>query len=1112
MKRGHGKKQSQDKDKTCRGFNGNPGSCQFGDNCRYRHVMPNSTTVSQSPKQTNYKRGVDSNQRLNNRSAQNEFSSIYQDPVEKSLSEKDSRGQYKRNVVDRRIRGPVLPELLEINKPPKEGFRAISILPTQKELLGPRPKYIPVNKTKGSYENIEEYLETHYKLLREDFLRPLRQGIQIYIDDENDEEVDQMNLRIYVDVNLVGVTFSSIGVLHRISFRTRPGERIHWEQSKRLIPGTLVVLTKDKFKTIKLATVVNRSLEYLKKPHDLQIDVLFRSEDVDFVWDENYTMVESTTSYFEAYRHVLKVIQELDPEDMPLKSHIIDLDKNIELPKYLENRAPPNYDFGTEPTFQNLEKFLGKSKKINCGLHKSQYEALERMLTSRLALVQGPPGTGKTYVGLAAVRILLENLSGTIVVSCQTNHALDQFLEGIQKFESKIVRLGSRSTSTHIKPCTLYNIRQDVKASDELSPRNPDINALFKEKHKLESRMEKLCKEIGSPCLTLEFVKEKKFLTPAQISSLEGDDWVTSSSTTNDNDRDYLHIEADFRGIDGNQTINGKYVNLRSESYVSSNTQVSDAELERYSSVDDLFAIPAHVRAAMHNRWRSERLKEVIVELKQKSNEYLEISEKIKNERIREDLLILKRARVVGMTTTAAAKYHDLLVNLKPKIIIIEEAAETLEAHIISALTPATEHLILIGDHKQLRPNTAVHELAEDHCLNVSLFERLIENELPFTKLTQQRRMRPEIRELLTPIYGDVLKDHPSVSEYHNVPGFFEDLFFFDHQEEESMVKESKSRINEFEAKMSAKLAVYLVNGGFDCSKITILSMYSGQRKLIQQYLNANAKMTYFSNEIKSIRVSSVDGFQGEENDVIILSLVRSREPKSNIGFLSVSNRVCVALSRAKRGMYIFGNATQLSTNSNLWKDIIKILEKKGLCDQSIDLYCQKHSKPELGPSGMVVINVEWEASIPSEGGCKQKCGEFMECGHLCPKDCHTYSHDKFKCREKCIRIFPCGHPCDKECKDTCGKCETKIVINPRCGHQKEVKCHIGQDLSKYECSEICEKKLSCGHRCKESCSSPWCTQLCRTETRIKYPDCAHINIVPCYDAKYKLTEGCPFC
>ena len=53
------------------------------------------------------------------------------------------------------------------------------------------------------------------------------------------------------------------------------------------------------------------------------------------------------------------------------------------------------------------------------------------MLTKRLALVQGPPGTGKTYVGLKAVKFLLDNLPYTIVISCQTNHALDQFLEGL---------------------------------------------------------------------------------------------------------------------------------------------------------------------------------------------------------------------------------------------------------------------------------------------------------------------------------------------------------------------------------------------------------------------------------------------------------------------------------------------------------------------------------------------------------------------------------------------------------------------------------------------------------------------------------------------------------
>ena len=67
--------------------------------------------------------------------------------------------------------------------------------------------------------------------------------------------------------------------------------------------------------------------------------------------------------------------------------------------------------------------------EINSQFHVSQYEALMRMLTRRLALVQGPPGTGKTYVGLKAVKVLLDNLPGPIVIACQTNHALDQFLQ-----------------------------------------------------------------------------------------------------------------------------------------------------------------------------------------------------------------------------------------------------------------------------------------------------------------------------------------------------------------------------------------------------------------------------------------------------------------------------------------------------------------------------------------------------------------------------------------------------------------------------------------------------------------------------------------------------------
>ena len=81
------------------------------------------------------------------------------------------------------------------------------------------------------------------------------------------------------------------------------------------------------------------------------------------------------------------------------------------------------------------------------------------------------------------------------------------------------------------------------------------------------------------------------------------------------------------------------------------------------------------------------------------------------------------------------------LRSLKPRIVIVEEAAEVLEAHLLTSLTVACEHLILIGDHKQLRPNPAVYELAKKFNFDVSLFERLINNGFPYRMLKNQHRM-----------------------------------------------------------------------------------------------------------------------------------------------------------------------------------------------------------------------------------------------------------------------------------------------------------------------------------------------------------------------------------
>ncbi|CAK9044497.1 unnamed protein product, partial [Durusdinium trenchii] len=114
-------------------------------------------------------------------------------------------------------------------------------------------------------------------------------------------------------------------------------------------------------------------------------------------------------------------------------------------------------------------------------------------------------------------------------------------------------------------------------------------------------------------------------------------------------------------------------------------------------------------------------------------------------------LAVLREMQVVGMTTTAVSKYQLLLKELRPEIVIVEEAAEVLEAHILTALHPRTQHVVLIGDHQQLRPSTAVYRLSKQFHLDVSLFERLIHNGASHVTLLQQRRMHPKISRLIKP-------------------------------------------------------------------------------------------------------------------------------------------------------------------------------------------------------------------------------------------------------------------------------------------------------------------------------------------------------------------------
>ena len=219
------------------------------------------------------------------------------------------------------------------------------------------------------------------------------------------------------------------------------------------------------------------------------------------------------------------------------------------------------------------------------------------------------------------------------------------------------------------------------------------------------------------------------------------------------------------------------------------------------------------------------------------------------------------------------------------------------------------------------------------------MFERLVRNKVEFSQLKRQRRMIPEIRRALKPIYKE-LEDHPSVLERSPIPGMGGvNSYFFTHQGREA-IDIQMSKLNDKEAEMVVGFFGYLVLNGITPGEITVLTFYNGQRKLIMRKLREHQQL-----QGARFNVVTVDGFQGEENEVVLLSLVRSNS-RGNIGFLDVENRVCVALSRARRGFYIFGDAPNLCKSSMLWWHVIQAMAKDP-CRVGFYLHltCKKHNE-----------------------------------------------------------------------------------------------------------------------------------------------------------------------
>ena len=250
-------------------------------------------------------------------------------------------------------------------------------------------------------------------------------------------------------------------------------------------------------------------------------------------------------------------------------------------------------------------------------------------------------------------------------------------------------------------------------------------------------------------------------------------------------------------------------------------------------------------RINMYNAWRTEILKERAARVQESGTKYNASIERIDSIWMERDLKVIRGKRIIGCTTTAAAKYVQTLQSISPGILLVEEAGEILESHILTALGPDTKQLILIGDHKQLRPK--VHydlsvEKGDGYDLNRSLFERLVLKGYPHQVLSQQHRMRPELSAIIRQLTYPDLVDASSTHGRPNLRGFQNNLIFMNHSEPEIELAEvpdwrdgtsTSSKKNMFEAKMALKCVRYLGQQGYRTDDIVVLTPYLGQLRLL---------------------------------------------------------------------------------------------------------------------------------------------------------------------------------------------------------------------------------------------------------------------------------------
>lgn len=681
--------------------------------------------------------------------------------------------------------------------------------------------FIRPNKLDGAYYSSEEYKDIQFRLLMEDVLRPLRDDIRIF------------KQRRLLNNYFKGIRIAQGNSLEDANFEVRSYktllvpipcnglEEVDWNDRSIFLSGSLLILSPDNFSSVKFAKVIDIGKNQRSDSVILHLSVNFLLDGPSWkVTDKiQFQMIESK-AFFLPYEYTLNFLQDVDLDTFPMKKYIVDGVTQSDVAPNLLKDSVKKIDFSI--LMENINSqtnvcahpldFEHWPNANQLNLDESQYEGLQKAITQELTIIQGPPGTGKSHVSLQIVKLLLTNSwlsSSPILIVSYTNHALDELLEPVLKFlterihggnlkkaEQSLLRIGGGCESEILSQCTM-------KFKKEML-RNKNANK------KLVKSLEKALLKVNGLDFENKLIHQGilnfKLVPQTMIAKLEANEkskgilklWIKAHKDIEKDvclwfglSKESIEVRPrSFRSIN-----DGLFILLCNNLQPILNEKLSKIPTT-WEQLKDMSLYSQNQDQRYVIRWGYYLFLvgqlAAIVKSTQNELTLAESASKKLQEYVKENGSI-RQAKVIGMTTTGAVKYKKMVeTQLKSKIMIVEEAAHVLEAYVVASLTKHCTQLILIGDHKQLRPMISNYDLAKDF-LDVSLMERLVKNGIAqntknWTQLKVQHRMRPDIAKLICPVIYDELENHSDVTKYPNVVGCTKNLFFVHHVNPESLV------------------------------------------------------------------------------------------------------------------------------------------------------------------------------------------------------------------------------------------------------------------------------------------------------------------------------------